>query len=140
MPVVIINNGTIPARHAGPMTDRRAGEREACLVQYSRGIFTEFARTRRGERSVVGGRTMIGRSTRRDLAWLGVSLAANGLLGAGVAAQSRKVGVAGRREADEPRLSEMLGDPIIKALMTRDGVSDADILAVITTARKRLGL
>jgi hypothetical protein len=83
---------------------------------------------------------MIVRSTRRDLAWLGISLAANGLLGVGVAAQSREVASSGQREADEPHLSEMLGDPVIKALMTRDGVSDEDIRAVIATARKKLGL
>jgi hypothetical protein len=39
---------------------------------------------------------------------------------------------------DEPRLDELLGDPVVRAVMDRDGVSRADVLAWVERARRRL--
>jgi len=40
----------------------------------------------------------------------------------------------------EPRLSELLDDPILQALMARDGVDRPALEALIGAARRRLGL
>lgn len=39
---------------------------------------------------------------------------------------------------DEPGLDEMLGDPVVQAVMARDGVSRAELLACVEGARRRL--
>ena len=39
---------------------------------------------------------------------------------------------------DEPRLDELLGDPVVQAVMERDGVSRADVLECVEGARRRL--
>ncbi|MFM7347362.1 MAG: hypothetical protein ACKO1J_18570 [Tagaea sp.] len=38
---------------------------------------------------------------------------------------------------DEPRLDELLGDPVVQAVMARDGVSRAELLACVEGARRR---
>jgi len=40
---------------------------------------------------------------------------------------------------EEPELLELLSDPVIHAIMRRDGVTLADLCAVIRTGRHRLG-
>jgi hypothetical protein len=39
---------------------------------------------------------------------------------------------------DEPRLDELLGDPVVQAVMARDGVSRDELLACVEGARRRL--
>ncbi|MCA3246979.1 MAG: hypothetical protein ACKOEE_15390 [Tagaea sp.] len=39
---------------------------------------------------------------------------------------------------DEPRLDEMLGDPVVRAVMARDRVSREELLACVERARGRL--
>jgi hypothetical protein len=39
---------------------------------------------------------------------------------------------------DEPKLSEMLEDPIVKLVMERDGVSEVTVRAVVQAAARRL--
>jgi hypothetical protein len=38
----------------------------------------------------------------------------------------------------EPRLDDVLGDPVVQAVMERDGVSREDVLACVERARRRL--
>jgi hypothetical protein len=38
----------------------------------------------------------------------------------------------------EPRLDDMLGDPVVRAVMDRDGVSREDVLACVEGARLRM--
>ena len=45
-----------------------------------------------------------------------------------------------RADDPEPSLRELLGDPVLRVLMERDGVACADLLGAIDTARARLGL
>jgi hypothetical protein len=53
-----------------------------------------------------------------------------------VRATSRKV-----RPLDaEPSLSELIDDPMVRAVMARDGVDCVDLVGAIDTARARLGL
>lgn len=40
----------------------------------------------------------------------------------------------------EPTLSELIDDPVLHAVMARDGVGCADLVGAIDTARARLGL
>ncbi len=40
----------------------------------------------------------------------------------------------------EPRLSELLDDPVLQALMARDGIERPALEALIATTRRRLGL
>ena len=40
---------------------------------------------------------------------------------------------------DEPRLDEILNDPILQMLLDRDGISADDLRALIEQARQRLG-
>ncbi len=40
----------------------------------------------------------------------------------------------------EPRLSDLLDDPVLQALMARDGVGRPALEALIDAARRRLGL
>ncbi|HEX2114863.1 MAG TPA: hypothetical protein VHM01_10710 [Alphaproteobacteria bacterium] len=45
------------------------------------------------------------------------------------------------RQVDgEPSLAELIDDPVIHALMARDGVRCADLVGAIDVARARLGL
>ena len=41
---------------------------------------------------------------------------------------------------DEPRLDELLDDPILHLLLARDGVSADELRALIERTRQRLGL
>jgi hypothetical protein len=38
----------------------------------------------------------------------------------------------------EPRLDDLLGDPVVQAVMARDGVSRADVLECVERARRRV--
>lgn len=38
----------------------------------------------------------------------------------------------------EPRLDDLLGDPVMQAVMARDGVSREDVLACVEGARRRM--
>jgi hypothetical protein len=40
----------------------------------------------------------------------------------------------------EPSLSELIDDPMVRAVMARDGVDCTDLVGAIDTARARLGL
>ena len=40
----------------------------------------------------------------------------------------------------EPRISDMLDDPVIQALMRRDHVARADILDLVVSVRERLDI
>lgn len=40
----------------------------------------------------------------------------------------------------EPRISEMLDDPVIQAVMTRDRVARNEILDLVVSMRARLGV
>jgi hypothetical protein len=40
----------------------------------------------------------------------------------------------------EPELSELIGDPVLQAVMARDGIGCADLVGAIDVARARLGL
>lgn len=40
----------------------------------------------------------------------------------------------------EPRIEDLLEDPVLHAILRKDGVSRDDLMAVITNARRRLGL
>ena len=42
------------------------------------------------------------------------------------------------RAGPEPRLSDMLADPVVRAVMARDNVSNDHLLTVVTEARRRL--
>lgn len=44
-----------------------------------------------------------------------------------------------RREDPEPVLEELLDDPVLHAVMARDGIDRATLEAVIADARRRLG-
>lgn len=44
-----------------------------------------------------------------------------------------------RREDPEPALEELLDDPVLHAVMARDGIDRATLEAVIADARRRLG-
>jgi hypothetical protein len=44
-----------------------------------------------------------------------------------------------RREDPEPKLEELLDDPVLHAVMARDGIDRATLEAVIADARRRLG-
>ena len=39
----------------------------------------------------------------------------------------------------EPPIEEMLSDPVIEAVLRRDGLTRQDVLAVVETARHRIG-
>jgi hypothetical protein len=39
---------------------------------------------------------------------------------------------------DEPKLDDMLVDPLVRAVMARDGVSREDVLACVEGARRRM--
>jgi len=43
------------------------------------------------------------------------------------------------RARDEPRLSDIIADPIVRLLMTRDKVSGNELLALIALARRHVG-
>jgi hypothetical protein len=46
-----------------------------------------------------------------------------------------------RQPADtEPSLSELIADPVLHAMMARDGIGCADLVGAIDVARARLGL
>lgn len=45
-----------------------------------------------------------------------------------------------RADDPEPRLDELLDDPVLQALMARDGVDRAELLDVVAEARRRLGI
>lgn len=45
-----------------------------------------------------------------------------------------------RADDPEPSLSDLLGDPVLHAVMARDGVGCADLVGAIDAARARLGL
>jgi len=42
------------------------------------------------------------------------------------------------RSGDEPLLDEVVADPVVRAVMRRDGVTDEALWAAIDTARDRL--
>jgi hypothetical protein len=44
-----------------------------------------------------------------------------------------------RRDDPEPALEELLEDPVLHAVMARDGIDRATLDAVIADARRRLG-
>jgi hypothetical protein len=44
------------------------------------------------------------------------------------------------RAGTEPELQELLGDPLIQAVMRRDGVTPAELCLVIRTGRLRLAI
>jgi len=41
--------------------------------------------------------------------------------------------------SDEPRLAEVLDDPMILAVMTRDGIGRAEMLELVRAVQQRLG-
>lgn len=41
--------------------------------------------------------------------------------------------------SDEPRLDEVLEDPMIRAVMARDGIRPAEMADLVQAARKKLG-
>ena len=43
------------------------------------------------------------------------------------------------RARDEPRLSDIINDPIVRLLMTKDKVSGNELLALIALARRHVG-
>jgi len=43
------------------------------------------------------------------------------------------------RTGDEPRLADVIRDPIVRLLMTRDKVSRNELLALIALARRHVG-
>jgi hypothetical protein len=43
-------------------------------------------------------------------------------------------------ELGEPELSELIDDPVLHAVMARDGIGCADLVGAIDVARARLGL
>ncbi|MBI3452406.1 MAG: hypothetical protein HY057_06160 [Rhodospirillales bacterium] len=45
-----------------------------------------------------------------------------------------------RKYIGEPSLDEMLDDPVVQAMMARDGVKREALVALIAAARTRLGL
>lgn len=46
----------------------------------------------------------------------------------------------GRCGAPEPRIEELLEDPVLHAVLRRDRLTRDDLMAVIAGARRRLGL
>ena len=42
------------------------------------------------------------------------------------------------RAGEEPDLADLLADPVVHLVMRRDGVSTAELLAVITDARAKM--
>jgi hypothetical protein len=40
----------------------------------------------------------------------------------------------------EPALSDLIDDPVLRAIMTRDGIDCIDLVSAIDVARARLGL
>jgi hypothetical protein len=45
-----------------------------------------------------------------------------------------------RADESEPTLSELIDDPVLHAVMARDGIGCADLVGAIDVARARLGL
>jgi hypothetical protein len=45
-----------------------------------------------------------------------------------------------RPDDGEPSLSDLIDDPVLRAVMARDGVGCADLVSAIDVARARLGL
>lgn len=43
------------------------------------------------------------------------------------------------RSGQEPRLEEMLADPMIELVMKRDGLTRDDLVALVQEARRRIG-
>lgn len=46
----------------------------------------------------------------------------------------------GRQPEPEPRIEDLLDDPVLHAILRKDRVSRDDLIAVIAGARRRLGL
>jgi hypothetical protein len=45
-----------------------------------------------------------------------------------------------RRDDPEPSIRELLADPVLQLLMSRDGVGRAELLDIVDAARARLGI